>query len=58
MLTKACKSPACSSPMGEQDCVRRYECLLRDHPNHQLAAGGATQNTMRAATVREDQRFR
>ena len=57
MLTKACKSPTYSL-IGEQTCVRRYERVLRDHPNHQLAAGGATQNTMRAATVREDQRLR
>jgi hypothetical protein len=27
------------------------ESLLRDYPNHQFIAGGATQNTMRAATV-------
>jgi adenosine kinase len=27
------------------------ETLLLDHPNHQFVAGGATQNTMRAATV-------
>lgn len=27
------------------------ETLLRDYPNHQFVAGGATQNSMRAATV-------
>lgn len=30
----------------------RNETLLRDFPNHQFVAGGATQNTMRAATVK------
>ena len=30
----------------------RNETLLRDYPNHQFVAGGSTQNTMRAATVR------
>ena len=27
------------------------ETLLRDYPNHQFVAGGATQNSMRGATV-------
>ena len=33
---------------------RRNEVLLRDYPNHQFVAGGATQNSMRAATVTSD----
>jgi hypothetical protein len=31
--------------------IFRNETLLRDYPNHQFIAGGATQNTMRASTV-------
>jgi len=30
----------------------RNEKLLREYPKHQFVAGGSTQNTMRAATVK------